>query len=74
MFGAPFAGVGSTVVAATVYGRATLAFALTQRLRLGLDVLAGSALPPPAVRFAGTEVARWGGPFGSLLLHSEVAF
>ncbi len=73
-FTPPVAGVGATVVSATIYGRATLAFALTRELRLGLDVLAGSALPPPAVRFAGTEIARWGGPFGSLLLHSEVAF
>ena len=71
---APYAGVGSTVVAAAIYGRVTIAFALTRNARIGLDVLGGSALPPPAVRFAGAEVGRWGGPFASLLLHGEVGF
>jgi hypothetical protein len=70
----PYVGASSDAAAATIYGRAAVFFRLVSQLRLGVDVFAGAALPPVSIRFAGNEVAQWGGPYVSCTVRTELSF
>jgi hypothetical protein len=60
------------VAAATLAGGAGLSLWLHDRVRVRGDAFVGVALPRPAVRFAGREVAAWGQPFAGGTLGVEI--
>lgn len=60
------------VAAATLAGGAGLSVWLHARVRVRGDAFVGVALPRPAVRFAGREVAAWGQPFAGGTLGVEI--
>jgi hypothetical protein len=69
---APFVAASSNAGVVAAYVRLGVSVSLSRHFRLGLDSMIGSALPPTPIRFSGQEVGRWGGPFASLLLRTEV--
>ena len=69
---APFSARSDLVAAATVAGGAGLSVWLHARVRARLDGFVGAALPRPAVRFGGREVAAWGRPFAGGMLGVEI--
>jgi hypothetical protein len=60
---APWTSRSDLVAAATMAGGAGLSVWLHPRVRVRLDAFVGAAVPRPAVRFGGREVAAWGRPF-----------
>ena len=60
------------VAAATLAGGAGLSVRLHPRVRVRGHAFVGVALPRPAVRFAGRDVASWGQPFAGGLLGVEI--
>jgi hypothetical protein len=60
------------VAAATLAGGGGLSVWLHTRVRVRASGFIGAAVPRPAVRFAGREVAAWGRPFGGAVLGVEI--
>jgi hypothetical protein len=71
---APYGSARADAGAAVAYAFASLSVALTSHVHIGVDVRAGSALPPIPIRFAGSQVAEWGGPFVATVLRTDIAF
>jgi hypothetical protein len=71
---APYVDAHADIAAASAYARASVYFAATTRFRIGLDVLAGAALPPIPIRFAGAQVGEWGAPYVTTAVRAEFSF
>jgi hypothetical protein len=71
---APYSSATSDAAAAVAYAVVGFGVLLGSHVRIGLDVRAGAALPPVPIRFAGTQVAQWGGPFVATILRTDLAF
>jgi len=59
---AVFTGKKDSVTTAMGFARASIGYAIVDRLRVWLDVRVAVAAPRPVVEFAGSEVAAWGRP------------
>jgi hypothetical protein len=59
---AGYSGFSVSTVLAGAYGKAGVAVAVTPALRLRLDVLVGGFARRVSIRFAGSELLRWGEP------------
>ncbi|HEV7555394.1 MAG TPA: hypothetical protein VGO00_08075 [Kofleriaceae bacterium] len=57
-----FTGKKDSVTTAMGFARASIGYAIVDRLRVWLDVRVAVAVPRPVVEFAGIEVAAWGRP------------
>lgn len=69
----PRTGRSDPLTVALPFGRLSLSRSLGPRFGLGVDALAGVAVPEPLVRFDGRRVADWGRPMMAATLSFEAA-
>jgi hypothetical protein len=69
---APYAGHADDVASLLPFASIGAGRALAPQLRIAAAAWAGAAVPQPAVRFAGREVATWGRPSGGGSLALEI--